>query len=35
MKSCKGEGYDEPGMNFVDSFLASLIYTKRLSKGMI
>ena len=35
MKSCKGQGYDETGMNFVGLFLTSLIYTKRLSKGMI
>ena len=29
MKSCKGQGYDGAGINFVDLFLTFLIYAKR------
>ena len=29
MNSCKGQGYDGTGMNFVDLFLTSLIYTNK------
>ena len=35
INSCKGQGYDETGINFVDLFLISLIYTKKWSKAMI
>ena len=35
MNSCKGQGYDGTGINFVDLFLISLIYTKKWSKVMI
>ena len=35
MNRCKGQGYDGTGKNFIDSFLISLIYTKKWSKVMI
>ena len=35
MNRCKSQGYDGTGINFVDLFLISLIYTKKWSKVMI
>ena len=35
MNRCKGQGYDGTGINFIDLFLISLIYTKKWSKVMI
>ena len=35
INSCKGQGYDGTGINFVNLFLISLIYAKKWSKVMI
>ena len=35
INSCKGQGYDGTGINFVNLFLLSLIYAKKWSKVMI